>query len=583
MCHSRIGTPSDLATSSASIVLPVPGSPFTSSGRCSVIAALTASVRSSVETYDGEPLKRMERSRARNWRINRHPLARDWRTRYRRRRHSDSHAEVISRRAEKRARHGRGGRNIAGERASETRIDPGASAWNGENRSGTGREAERAEGEGPAECADLHAPGIEVERQAWIIQAWRSPARKTAERAAGRSGAGEGDHGERAGARCDDLRRSEVAEDVVRAARDARRAEAIIRDGADRPDSPVCVDGAVAGIEAAGLIDRPQRSAARRAGNVECRQSLAGSAPGPGQHLIGDEGGNAVCVAGRRGPGSGESQRGRGGEDGGLPARILLLGDDEGARLRRRHLARTALGVEAGARQGLARLVALVAARARLALEPVVEEVRRRDEVLRRSACASDIEERVGGVLVLAGLVHHLDAPVGDAAISSIGDRTAIGAAAVVVAVDHGVVGASDADRRGRRAHRVALAVVEPPDRSSDGAEAAFQEAENAARLGLARVLIGVDAEYGARPKTDDGFIGHPDLRIARWPDADGVAGLHRRSGRGADFSLSSHDHHVAYREEKPPGLRRRQAGSGEKAQKNDERAHDDSLELVAR
>src|SRR2546426_9199236 len=58
MCHSRIGTPSDLATSSASIVLPVPGSPFTSSGRCSVIAALTASVRSSVETYDGEPLKR---------------------------------------------------------------------------------------------------------------------------------------------------------------------------------------------------------------------------------------------------------------------------------------------------------------------------------------------------------------------------------------------------------------------------------------------------------------------------------------------------------------------------------------------
>src|SRR6266850_7876486 len=62
MCHSRIGTPIDLATSSASIVLPVPGSPFTSSGRCSVIAALTASVRSSVETYDGEPLKRMKQS-----------------------------------------------------------------------------------------------------------------------------------------------------------------------------------------------------------------------------------------------------------------------------------------------------------------------------------------------------------------------------------------------------------------------------------------------------------------------------------------------------------------------------------------
>jgi len=31
---------------------------------------------------------------------------------------------------------------------------------------------------------------------------------------------------------------------------------------------PVRVDGAVAGIEAAGLIDRPQRDAARRAGNV---------------------------------------------------------------------------------------------------------------------------------------------------------------------------------------------------------------------------------------------------------------------------------------------------------------------------
>src|SRR6267378_2369572 len=244
MCHSRIGTPSDLATSSASIVLPVPGSPFTSSGRCSVIAALTASVRSSVETYDGEPLKRMERSRARKWRINRHPLARHRRSCYPCRRHADSHAEVISRRAEKRARHGRGGRNSVGrgsrERASDIRIDPRASAGNDENRSGTGRKAERAGGEGPVEGADLHAPGIEVERQAWIIQAWRSPARKTAERVAGRNGAGEGDHGECAGARCDDLRRSEVAEDVVRAARDARRAEAI-RDGADRPDSPVRV------------------------------------------------------------------------------------------------------------------------------------------------------------------------------------------------------------------------------------------------------------------------------------------------------------------------------------------------------
>ena len=36
------------AASSASIVLPVPGSPFTSSGRLSVTAALTASIRSCV-------------------------------------------------------------------------------------------------------------------------------------------------------------------------------------------------------------------------------------------------------------------------------------------------------------------------------------------------------------------------------------------------------------------------------------------------------------------------------------------------------------------------------------------------------
>src|SRR5204862_6004829 len=206
----------------------------------------------------------------------------------------------------------------------------------------------------------------------------------------------------------------------------------------------------------------------------------------------------------------------------------------------------TARGVEAGARQRLARLVALAAARARLALEPVVEEVRRRDEVLRRRACAGDIEERVGGELVLAGLVHHLDAPVGDAAISSVGDRAAI-CAAVVIAVDHGVVGAADADRRSRRSDCVALAAVQPPDRTRDRAEAAFQEAENAARLGLPRVLIGVDAEYGARPKTDNGFIGHPDLRIARRPDADGVAGVHRRSRRGAEFGLSARDGDVAY------------------------------------
>src|SRR2546430_14743155 len=100
--------------------------------------------------------------------------------------------------------------------------------------------------------------------------------------------------------------------------------------------------------------------------------------------------------------------------------------------------------------------------------------------------------------------------------------------------------------------------------------------------LPISRVLIGVDAEYGARPKTDDGFIGHPDLRVARRPDTDGIAGLHQRSCRGADFSLSARDGHVAYCEEKSPGLRQRQAGSGEKDQKNGQRAHDDSLELVA-
>jgi len=39
-----------LATSIASTVLPVPGSPFTSKGRCKVMAALTATLRSSVAT-----------------------------------------------------------------------------------------------------------------------------------------------------------------------------------------------------------------------------------------------------------------------------------------------------------------------------------------------------------------------------------------------------------------------------------------------------------------------------------------------------------------------------------------------------
>ena len=47
---SSIGSPSAIATSSASMVLPVPGSPLISSGRCRVRAALTASFRSSVAT-----------------------------------------------------------------------------------------------------------------------------------------------------------------------------------------------------------------------------------------------------------------------------------------------------------------------------------------------------------------------------------------------------------------------------------------------------------------------------------------------------------------------------------------------------
>jgi hypothetical protein len=48
MCHCMSGMPRAAATSSASIVLPVPGSPLTRSGRLSVAAALTASIRSGV-------------------------------------------------------------------------------------------------------------------------------------------------------------------------------------------------------------------------------------------------------------------------------------------------------------------------------------------------------------------------------------------------------------------------------------------------------------------------------------------------------------------------------------------------------
>src|SRR5207245_9011590 len=105
---------------------------------------------------------------------NRQPLAREDRhAPYSRRRHSDSHAEVTSRRGEKRGRHGRGRRNTVGERAaSNIRVDPGASAWNDENRSRAPlQEGERAGGEGPAECTDLHAPGIEIEQQGRISAA----------------------------------------------------------------------------------------------------------------------------------------------------------------------------------------------------------------------------------------------------------------------------------------------------------------------------------------------------------------------------------------------------------------------------
>src|SRR5690242_18800892 len=59
MCHSMSGALSDLATSIASRVLPVPGSPLTRSGRSSAIAALTAILRPSVATYALVPSKRI--------------------------------------------------------------------------------------------------------------------------------------------------------------------------------------------------------------------------------------------------------------------------------------------------------------------------------------------------------------------------------------------------------------------------------------------------------------------------------------------------------------------------------------------
>src|SRR5580658_3754142 len=57
MCHSINGWPSAAATSCASTVLPVPGSPLTSSGRCSVTDALTATSRSREAMYRSVLLK----------------------------------------------------------------------------------------------------------------------------------------------------------------------------------------------------------------------------------------------------------------------------------------------------------------------------------------------------------------------------------------------------------------------------------------------------------------------------------------------------------------------------------------------
>src|SRR4051812_13728827 len=58
MCHSYNGRCSEREISSASCVLPVPGSPLISSGRDSVTAAFTAIMRSGVATYLSVPEKR---------------------------------------------------------------------------------------------------------------------------------------------------------------------------------------------------------------------------------------------------------------------------------------------------------------------------------------------------------------------------------------------------------------------------------------------------------------------------------------------------------------------------------------------
>ena len=56
MCHSINGRSKDLATSSASIVFPVPGSPFINNGLSRAIAAFTERLRSSVAMYDFVPV-----------------------------------------------------------------------------------------------------------------------------------------------------------------------------------------------------------------------------------------------------------------------------------------------------------------------------------------------------------------------------------------------------------------------------------------------------------------------------------------------------------------------------------------------
>src|SRR3990172_8812571 len=58
MCHDSIGMPSPSATCWASTVLPVPGSPFSNSGRSRAIAQLTASTSGPEAIYPGVPWKR---------------------------------------------------------------------------------------------------------------------------------------------------------------------------------------------------------------------------------------------------------------------------------------------------------------------------------------------------------------------------------------------------------------------------------------------------------------------------------------------------------------------------------------------